>query len=110
VGSWPALRSDGGTTRLETDDEVASRGGAPYHPGLDKSDAGRAGTAVGAAGDTEVDGLELFYWELTGFLVVRGALGAAHLAAANAVVEKHLPSVDFEAAARQRLATGGAVI
>ena len=51
----------------------------------------------------EISELEFFYWELTGFLVVRNALSPAQLAAANAVVDKHLPSVDFASAAEQRI-------
>ena len=92
VGSWPAVRSDGKEARLETATEVAARAGVPYHPGLLAKQTADAG---------EIDELEFFFWELTGFLVVRNALSASHLAAANAIVAKHLHTVDFASAAEQ---------
>ena len=79
---------------LESPGEVAARAGAPYHP---------AGVRASPPDPAEVDALEFFYWELTGFLVVRGAMGAQLLADANAVVDKHQPEVDYEGAARNQI-------
>lgn len=92
VGQQPALRSDGRVTRLESPPEVAARAGQPYHPsGLPGNDGGDSPAADTAAGEgaLNVDPLEFFYWELTGFLVVRGAMDTALLAAANAVLDNH---------------------
>ena len=83
-GMQAALLSDGEkTVRLETPAEVAARAGLPYHPsGLPPR---ITSPATGAA---IVDPLEFFYWELTGFLVVRGAMDSTLLAAANAVLDR----------------------
>ena len=59
--------------------------GQPYHP----SGLPTPGSAAVAAAAELVDPLEFFFWELTGFLVVRGAMDSALLAAANAVLDRH---------------------
>ena len=81
VGLQPALLSDGKVTRLETPTEVAARAGQPYHP----SGLSPPGSSGNCAESAEVDPLEYFYWELTGFLVVRGAMDSTLLAGTHVV-------------------------
>lgn len=85
-GSFPAVISDGSTARVETPEEVAARAGRPFHP---------AGFSLGPPDPALVDELEFFFWELTGFLVVRSVMDAAWLAEANAVVDKHQHTVEY---------------
>lgn len=93
-GPAAPLMSDGRHTWIDqtprTPDQI-------YHPGIyDNREASPA----------EVDPLEFFYWELTGFLVVRNVMDREWLDAANAAIDANMHRVDYESAARIRVDGG----
>ncbi len=69
----------------------------PYHPGVYDNHP---------APSSHVDPLEFFYWELTGFLVVRNVMEQEWLDAANAAVDANLQHVDYEDAAKTQVGGG----
>lgn len=82
------LLSDGKRTWIDSD---ACSSGKLYHPGVYDNQP----TPVEA-----VDPLEFFYWELTGFLVVRNVMNQDWLDAANAAIDANMHRVDYDDAAK----------
>ncbi|MBM3263142.1 MAG: phytanoyl-CoA dioxygenase family protein [candidate division Zixibacteria bacterium] len=82
------LVSDGRHIRLGT---THPPDGSLYHPGL---------YDMRPSSPETVDPMEFFYWELTGFLVVRKVMDQAWLDEANAAVDANMHRVDFESSAR----------
>ena len=87
-GPATPLLSDGSRTWF---DPHACSPGRLYHPGVYDNEP--KSTKV-------VDPLEFFYWELTGFLVVRNVMDQDWLEAANAVIDANIHLVDYTAAAK----------
>lgn len=84
-GPAPPLKSNGRRTWIDGSSDKL------YHPGVYDNQP---------ASPEEVDPLEFFYWELTGFLVVRKVMDQDWLDAANAAVDANLHRVDYDAAAK----------
>ena len=90
----PPLLSDGKEAWIETE---LQNGGVPYHPGFYEKQL--PDPAV-------VDPLEFFYWELTGFLVVRKVMDPDWLAEANAAIDANLHRIDYEGASKNQVLGG----
>ena len=80
------LLSDGGETWIETELQNED---IPYHPGFYEKQL---------SDPTVVDPLEFFYWELTGFLVVKKVMDSSWLAEANAAIDASINRIDYEGA------------
>ena len=64
----PTIVTDGKTTRMES---------GVFHPSLLKVDA-----------DSDIDYREFYFWDLNGYLVLRGVMDEEWLAAANEAVDR----------------------
>jgi ectoine hydroxylase-related dioxygenase (phytanoyl-CoA dioxygenase family) len=94
TGPAAPLLADGKRTWIDPDAHAAGR---LYHPGVYNHHPAPSST---------VDPIEFFYWELTGFLVVRNVIDLAWLKAANAAVEANLHHIDYESADKHRVEGG----
>lgn len=90
----PPLLSDGHQTWL---DPAIQETNPFYHPGIYNNQP---------APVTEVDPLEFFYWELTGFLVVRNVMDQDWLNAANAAIDANLDLINYTGASHNQIEGG----
>jgi hypothetical protein len=90
----PPLLSDGKRT---WSDQVIQPNNHLYHPGIYDNQPSSLET---------IDPLEFFYWELTGFLVVKNAMDQSWLAAANAAVDANIHRIDYAGASRSQVYGG----
>jgi len=88
------LLSDGKRTWI---DQVIQPKNRLYHPGIYDNQPSLPET---------IDPLEFFYWELTGFLVVKNAMDQSWLAAANAAVDANIHRIDYAGASRSQVYGG----
>lgn len=87
----PPLLSNGHRNRIGTKFQKRDK---PYHPGIYEEKI---------ADLEEVDPLEFFYWELTGFLVVRKVMDPDWLAEANDIINANQNRIDYEGAAQHQI-------
>ncbi len=87
-GPAPPLISDGKRNKIG-DANRSNRG--LYHPGVYETRP----TDL-----SEVDPLEFFFWELTGFLVIRGVMDGDWIDEANAAFERNRDKIDYEGASK----------
>lgn len=95
-GPASPLISDGST--LHTDTSFRQQDG-PYHPGVHTNQLSDPST---------VDPLEFFYWDLTGFLIVRNVMDADWLRECNHVFEENRHRINYEGARKTEV--GGSVM
>ena len=75
-GAPVVVRADGETSRLEPEPDI-------YHPSIYIRNP-----------DPSIDDKEFYYWDLCGHLVVKGAMDAAWLAAANEAIDANADWID----------------
>ena len=90
----PPLLSDGKHAWI---DPALQQDDPPYHPGLYDNQL---------SCPTTLDPLEFFYWELTGFLVVRNVMDKNWLSEANAAIDGNVDRIDYAGASRSRVNGG----
>ena len=93
-GPASPLLSDGKRTWI---DQSTQPNNCLYHPGIYNNQLSSPET---------IDPLEFFYWELTGFLVVKNAMDESWLAAANAAVDANIHRIDYNGASRSQVHGG----
>lgn len=86
TGPAAPVMSDGKTNRT---DSSSVFGDQYYHPGIYDNHL---------SDPDAVDPLEFFYWELTGFLIVRNVMDKKWLQEANDVVNANIHKIDYKAA------------
>ena len=94
IGPAPPLLSDGKHTWI---DPAAQLANCPYHPGVYDNQL---------VPPTTIDPLEFFYWELTGFLVVKNVMDLNWLAATNAAINANIHRIDYDGASRSQVHGG----
>ena len=94
TGPGPPLLSDGKRSWI---DQTIQPDDLPYHPGIYDNQLSLPET---------IDPLEFFYWELTGFLVVKNVMDQRWLAAANAAINANIHRIDYIGASRGQVRGG----